>query len=58
MNDFFNMGGYGSYIWPAYLTVFIVLLSLGVSSFKTQIKLKKQVEVLKEKRRSKMKGKN
>jgi heme exporter protein D len=25
MNDFFAMGGYGVYVWPAYAVFFIVL---------------------------------
>ena len=27
MNDFFAMGGYGAYIWPAY-AVFVIVLAL------------------------------
>lgn len=26
MSDFLGMGGYGAYVWPAYLVFFIVLL--------------------------------
>ena len=31
MADFFGMGGYGAYVWPAYLVFFVVLLFDAVS---------------------------
>ena len=31
MADFFAMGGYGVYVWPAYLVFFVVLLFDAVS---------------------------
>jgi heme exporter protein D len=33
VSDFFGMGGYGAYIWSAYLVFFIVLLFDAVSPF-------------------------
>ena len=30
MNDFFNMGGYGAFIWPAYGISALVLLGLVI----------------------------
>jgi heme exporter protein D len=33
MADFFGMGGYGAYVWPAYLVFFVVLLFDAVSPF-------------------------
>jgi heme exporter protein D len=33
MSDFFGMGGYGAYVWPAYLVFFVVLLFDAVSPF-------------------------
>jgi heme exporter protein D len=33
MADFFGMGGYGIYVWPAYLVFFVVLLFDAVSPF-------------------------
>ena len=33
MADFFGMGGYGAYVWPAYLVFFVVLLFDTVSPF-------------------------
>ena len=32
LSDFFNMGGYGAYIWPAYGVSALVLLALLISS--------------------------
>ncbi|GER06163.1 hypothetical protein GCM10007972_08920 [Iodidimonas muriae] len=36
MNDFLSMGGYGAYIWACYGLVLIVLLGLGIVSWRTQ----------------------
>ncbi|HEX3894763.1 MAG TPA: heme exporter protein CcmD [Rudaea sp.] len=33
MSDFFGMGGYGAYVWPAYLVFFVVLLFDALSPF-------------------------
>jgi heme exporter protein D len=33
MADFLGMGGYGVYVWPAYLVFFVVLLFDAVSPF-------------------------
>ena len=33
MSDFFGMGGYGMYVWPAYLVFFVVLLFDTVAPF-------------------------
>ena len=33
MADFFGMGGYGAYVWPAYIVFFVVLLFDAVSPF-------------------------
>ena len=33
MADFFAMGGYGMYVWPAYFVFFVVLLFDAVSPF-------------------------
>lgn len=31
MQDFFNMGGYGGYVWPAYGTSLVVLAALAAA---------------------------
>ncbi|OOF59674.1 heme exporter protein CcmD [Rodentibacter myodis] len=33
-NDFFNMGGYGFYVWLAYSISFIAIIALAVQSVK------------------------
>jgi heme exporter protein D len=35
MMDFLAMGGYGEYIWPAYLIAAVVLLALLVGSLRS-----------------------
>ncbi len=35
MNTFFDMGGYGSYVWPAWVLAIIVLAALTVVSLRT-----------------------
>jgi heme exporter protein CcmD len=32
MSQFFDMGGYGAYIWPCYALTLIVLVGIGVSA--------------------------
>lgn len=34
LNDFLSMGGYGGYIWPAYLIAAVVLVGLLVVSLR------------------------
>lgn len=33
--SFFNMGGYGAYVWPAYGTAAVVLVGLAAASLRT-----------------------
>lgn len=37
------MGGYGAYVWPAYLTAAILLLALAIASLRGLARAKKQL---------------
>lgn len=47
MSEFFNMDGYGVFIWPGYVIVFVVLIGLGIQSRKWLANLEKAVQDLK-----------
>ena len=51
MNDFFDMGGYGAFIWPAYLVTFIILGGLLVQSVVTMRRRERLADVLRKRRR-------
>lgn len=34
LNEFLSMGGYGGYIWPAYLIAAVILIGLLVTSLR------------------------
>ena len=38
MAEFFSMGGYGAYIWPAYLITFAVLAGMVIFSRRANAK--------------------
>jgi len=44
--EFFNMDGYGVFIWPSYVIVFVVLIGLGIQSRKWLANLEKAVQDL------------
>lgn len=35
LNEFLSMGGYGGYIWPAYLIAAVILIGLLVTSLRS-----------------------
>jgi len=35
LTEFFAMGGYGGYVWPAYLIAAVVLLALLIASWRS-----------------------
>lgn len=47
MAEFLNMDGYGVFIWPSYMIVFVVLIGLGIQSRKWLTNLEKAVQGLK-----------
>ncbi len=47
MAEFLNMDGYGVFIWPSYVIVFVVLIGLGIQSRKWLANLEKAVQDLK-----------
>ncbi len=47
MAEFLNMDGYGVFIWPSYVIVFVVLIGLGIQSRKWLANLEKTVQDLK-----------
>ena len=51
MNDFFDMGGYGAFIWPAYLVTFIILGGILLQSVITMRRRERLADVLRKRRR-------
>ena len=51
MNDFFDMGGHGAFIWPAYLVTFIILGGILVQSVITMRRRERLADVLRKRRR-------
>ena len=51
MNDFFDMGGYGAFIWPAYLDTFIILGGILAQSVVTMRRRERLADVLRKRRR-------
>ena len=51
MNDFFDMGGYGAFIWPAYLVTFIILGGILVQSVVPMRRRERLADVLRKRRR-------
>ncbi len=47
MIDFFNMGGYGIYIWPSYLIAAIIMIWLLINSISTWREQEKILDNLK-----------
>ncbi|MDG6882122.1 heme exporter protein CcmD [Phocoenobacter uteri] len=43
-SDFFNMGGYGFYVWLAYGISFVAILALGVQSMTSKKALFKEIK--------------
>ena len=46
MAEFFDMDGYGVFIWLSYVIVFVVLIGLGIQSRKWLANLEKAVQDL------------
>lgn len=46
MNEFFEMGGYGIYIWPCYGLAAVLLVTLLLTSLKSLSKSKKDLIIL------------
>jgi heme exporter protein D len=46
MNEFFDMGGYGMYIWPCYGIAAGLLVALLITSLKSLSKSKKDLSIL------------
>ena len=51
MNEFFEMGGYGAFIWPAYAAALILMLGLLTLSWKSMRQREALVESLRANRR-------
>lgn len=48
MSEFLQMGGYAIFVWPAYIAVFLVVLVLGVQSWRSQKLLSAEAQRLKQ----------
>ncbi len=44
MAEFFQMGGYGGYVWPAYLVSVLVIGGLAVSIWRRGRSLRRQLK--------------
>ena len=44
MREFFNMGGYGGYIWPAYAISAAVLIALSAAIWRRARSLSRRIE--------------
>ncbi|MDP8101568.1 heme exporter protein CcmD [Phocoenobacter atlanticus] len=57
-SDFFNMGGYGFYIWLAYGISFVALLGLAIQGMMSKKSLIKEIqrEQQRKKRQQQIKG--
>ena len=51
MNDFFDMGGHGAFIWPAYLVTFIILGGILAQSVVPMRRRERLADVLRKRRR-------
>lgn len=47
MSEFLHMGGYGAFVWPAYLATILSMLVLGIQSWRRQKTLAAEVARLK-----------
>jgi len=46
MNEFFDMGGHGIYIWPCYGLAFLLLIALLATSVKSLSKSKRDLSIM------------
>ncbi len=53
MSDFFEMGGYGGYVWPAYVISGVVLIGLIASVLRRAAKARRNLAALEAKRKDK-----
>lgn len=51
ISEFWNMGGYAVYIWPAYGVSLVALLALGFFSFRKMKTLEARLKALKPKKK-------
>jgi len=51
VNEFFDMGGHGAYIWPAYAIATIVIVGILVQTLRTMRQRERQLEILRQGRR-------
>ncbi|SCA57035.1 Cytochrome c biogenesis protein (fragment) [Candidatus Terasakiella magnetica] len=46
MNEFFDMGGHGIYIWPCYGLAAVLLIALLLTSMRSLAKSKKDLSIM------------
>lgn len=56
LNEFLSMGGYGAYIWPAYLIAAVILVGLLIMSLRSVRGHEARLASLRKARRSRMEG--
>ena len=50
MSDFLTMGGYGSYVWPAYVVAVVVMVGLLVATLRSARSSEKTLDLLQQAR--------
>jgi len=48
MSEFFNMGGYGGYVWPAWGVAVLVMGGLALSAWRTLRARERELELLRQ----------
>ena len=56
MNEFFYMGGYGAYVWPAYGVTALVLAGLVWAVLSRAARARRRLEALEKRRQEKTDG--
>ncbi len=55
MNELLNMGEHQTFIWLSYGVTFLVIVALGIASWRRHVRLKTLIANLKEKRKEEQK---
>ncbi|MEE2689396.1 MAG: heme exporter protein CcmD [Pseudomonadota bacterium] len=51
MSEFFDMGGHGAYIWPAYAITTIVIVGILIQTLRTMWQRELKLKILRQERR-------
>ena len=51
LSEFFDMGGHGAYIWPAYAITIIVIVGILIQTLRTMWQRELKLNILRQERR-------